>query len=59
MLGSKRMWPICICASLTPRYCTSICNSRANAATLSGVSKSGSVTISNSGVPARLRSTML
>ena len=58
-LGSKRMWPFCITPSVTPRKRHRLRSSCAKATTSSALSKSGAVTISSSGVPARLRSTRL
>ena len=57
MLGSNRMWPFCMMPSVTPRNRQTLRSSCAKATTSAAESKSGAVTISRSGVPARLRST--
>jgi len=57
MFGSNRMWPFCMSASDTPIARTILCSSKAKARTSPAPARSGSVTISMSGVPARFRST--
>ena len=55
-LGSNRMCPFCITPPVTPKKTHKAWSSRAKVTASSALCRSGSDTISSSGVPARLRS---
>ena len=58
MLASQRIWPSSMLHSLTPSSTTRLRSCWRNSRAASGDGMSGSVTISMSGVPPRLKSTM-
>ena len=55
-LASQRKLPSCMLPSQMPIHCTSACSALAYATASSELVRSGSETISSSGVPARFRS---
>ncbi len=57
-LASQRIWPSSMLHSLTPSSTTRLRSCWRNSRAASGEGMSGSVTISMSGVPPRLKSTM-